>query len=529
MKNKQFCLIVLMLMIVATIIPLAGTAIKNNVPCMTKPGIQWEKTYGGELIDWGNCIQKTSDGGYIISGTNFRNAWSLWYSYFYLIKIDSNGNEEWHQIFGEYNSEHDIKSVQQTTDGGYILAGYQGVTFEYDAIVHKTDSEGNIVWSCTFGDPDKYDAARSVQQTSDGGYIVTGMTKSYGAVGTDALLIKLDSNGAEEWINTLGAAGQDAGYCVRQTSDGGFIVVGESDSFGNYSGDVYLVKTDSSGNEEWNQTYGDAQWDGGYCVDVTSDGGYIITGWHNNEDYNSDVFLIKTDSSGKEEWSQLYGGSDYDEGYSVQETSDGGYFITGLYTDPENYDPDVYLIKTDDSGNEEWSKKIDNGNTEDVGNYGIETSYNEYIVAGYTGFYIEEVMDVWVIKLGGSNHAPNAPTIDGPTSVKKGTEYNYTFQATDFDRDEIYYCIDWGETFSNEEWIGPFTSGDKINVSHSFIGKGTYTIKAKVKDSSDAESDWGTLEVNVPRATNTHYSLIQLLLEKFPNAFPFLRYLLGFL
>jgi len=513
-------------MIVATFMPVAGTALKNKVPFATKPGIQWEKTYGGELIDWGNCIQMTSDGGYIISGTNFRNAWSLWYSYFYLIKIDSNGNEEWHQIFGEYNSEHVAKSVQQTTDGGYIIAGFQGVTFEYDAVVHKTDSEGKISWSCTFGDPNEYDNAQSIQQTSDGGYIITGMTNSYGAIGTDALLIKLDSNGRDEWIKTLGGSGSDTGYCVKQTSDGGFIIVGESDSFSD-SGDVYLVKTDSSGNEEWNQTFGDIEWDGGYNIDLTSDGGYIITGWYGNENFNSDVYLIKTDASGNEEWSQVYDGGDYDEGYSVQQTTDGGYFITGLYTDPENYDPDVYLIKTDASGNEEWSKKIDNGNTEDVGYCGIQTSYNEYIVAGYTGFYMEEIMDVWVIKLGGPNHGPDTPTIDGPTTVNKRTEYNYTFIAKDFDRDEIYYCIDWGETFTNEEWIGPFTSGDKVNISHSFMAKGTYTIKAKVKDSSDAESGWGTLEVNVPRAKIADYSFIKLLLEKFPNAFLFLRYLLG--
>ena len=512
-------------MITTSIIPMAGTATKNNLPNVSKPGIEWEKTYGGELIDWGNCIQKTSDGGYIISGTNFRNAWSLWYSFFYLIKIDSDGNEEWSKTYGEYDSEHVAKSVQQTSDGGYIVAGFEGVTFQYDAVVFKTDSEGNVAWSSNFGDPDRYDNAQSVQQTSDGGYIITGMTNSYDSDGTDALLIKLDSDGGEEWIKTLGGPGMDSGNCVRQTSDGGFIVVGESDSFSD-SGDVYLVKTDTSGNEEWNQTFGDAQWDGGYNVDITSDGGYIITGWHGNEDYTSDVYLIKIDSSGNEEWSQLYGGSDYDEGYSVQQTSDGGYFITGLYTDPDNYDPDVYLIKTDSSGNEEWTQMIDNGDTEDVGNFGIETSENEFIIAGYTGFYMDEIMDVWIIKLGEANQAPNAPDIEGPTNGKVGTEYDYTFVATDSDGDDVYFYIDWDDE-NVEEWIGPYSSGEEVVVSHKYEEKGTYTIKAKVKDTSDVESDWATLEVSIPRAKIINFSIIELLLEKFPNAFPLLRYLLG--
>jgi hypothetical protein len=288
------------------------------------------------------------------------------------------------------------------------------------------------------------------------------------------------------------------------------------------------VKTDASGNEEWNQTFGGSQWDGGYNVDLTSDGGYIIAGWHGNEDYTSDVYLIKTDSSGIEEWSQLYGGSDFDEGYSVQQTSEGGYFITGLYTDPDNYDPDVYLIKTDSSGNEEWTQIIDNGDTEDVGYYGIETLENEYIIAGYTGFYLDEIMDVWIIKLGDANQAPNAPDIDGPTSGKVGKKYDYTFVTSDPENDDISYYIDWGDD-QIEEWIGPYESGEEVVISHKYETKGTYTIKAKVKDTSDVESEWGTLEVNIPRTKIIDIPIIELLLQKFPNAFPILRWIFGLL
>ncbi len=526
MKNKKICIVICTLAIVATFLPVAGAVMNNLKPCPPLIQIEWEATYGGELIDWGDCIQQTTDGGYIISGTYFRNAWSLWYSYFYLLKIDANGNEEWNQTYGLYDSEHVAKSIQQTSDGGYIVAGYQGVTYMYDAIVQKTDDLGNIIWSATFGDPNEYDAAHSVQQTSDGGYIITGFTNSYGAELGDALLIKLNATGSTQWIQTLGGADNDAGYCVQQTSDGGYIIAGETSSYTD-SGDVYLVKTDSSGNEQWHKTFGGNEWDGAYCVDQTTDGGYIISGYYGYEDWTNDVYLIKTDSLGNEEWTKYFGGTDLDEGYCVQQTSDGGYFVTGYSADPVNYDPDVYLIKTDVTGNMQWNQIIDDNSTEDYGYYGIETTDGEYIIAGYTGFNMEESVDVWVIKLGSGNEGPNAPTIDGPANGKTGVKYNYTFTATDPDGDNLYYYVCWGESCGCGEWVGPYTSGEEVVFSHSWSKKGTYEITAKVKDTSEIESNWTTFEVSMPRNKLVYISFLQLLFERFSNTFQILKYLSG--
>ena len=209
MKTKLVGIIVCMLIVVATVAPVAAIVNKNKNSNSNIHNIEWEATYGGDLIDWGNCIQQTTDGGYIISGTYFRNAWSLWCSYFYLLKIDAYGNEEWYKIYGEYDSEHVAKSVQQTNDGGYIIAGVQGVTHKYDAIVQKTDESGNLVWSSTYGDHEAFDIAQSAQQTSDGGYIVTGWTNSYEAMASDILLIKIDAEGNDEWIKTIGGDEDD--------------------------------------------------------------------------------------------------------------------------------------------------------------------------------------------------------------------------------------------------------------------------------------------------------------------------------
>jgi hypothetical protein len=489
MKNrKTMSIVVCMLVFGVAVSTVTAATVGKKETTPFQPPLEWSHTYGGDMIDWGNCIQQTSDGGYIISGTYGRNAWSLWFSYFYLLKIDASGNEEWNQVYGPYDGEHVAKSVQQTTDGGYIIAGYQGVTYKYDIVVQKTDDLGNILWSKTFGDPDAYDTGQSVQQTSDGGYIITGVTNSYGAVSGDALLIKLDSSGNQQWIHTLGGTDSDGGYYVQQTSDGGYIVSGETSSYSS-NGDAYLVKTDSSGNEEWHHVFGGDSWDGFYYGTQTNDEGYILSGWYGTEDGTSDIYLVKTDSSGTEEWNKYFGRTNYDEGYCVQQTVDGGYFITGYSTDPQSNDPDVYIIKTDAVGNKDWDYLYDGGDTEDYGYYGIETSEGGYIVSGSTGIYLDESVDVLVMKFQGTNQPPAEPQnpnpMDGSVEVEMPVDLSWT--CSDPNGDPLTYDVYFGTTPSP-----PLVANDLTTPSYNpgvLTENTTYYWKVKARDSYGAPTE----------------------------------------
>jgi hypothetical protein len=258
--------------------------------------------------------------------------------------------KKWSRTFGGSGLDEGY-SVQQTSDGGYVVAGY---TYSYgagedDVYLIKTDAGGNKVWEKTFGGS-SYDVGNSVQQTSDGGYVVVG-TQSYGAWSADVYFIKTDAGGNKVWEKTFGGTGDYGGTSVQQTSDGGYVIAGYTTPYGAEKMDVYLIKTDASGNKVWEKTFGGSNADKGTSVQQTSDGGYVIAGDTESYGAGGDVYLIKTDASGNKVWEKTFGGSSYDVGNSVQQTSDGGYVVAGETHSYGAGSSDVYLIKTDANGN----------------------------------------------------------------------------------------------------------------------------------------------------------------------------------
>ena len=358
--------------------------------------VQWAKTYGGTTRDRVYSVQQTSDGGYIVGG--WRAPASSTVDDVFLIKTDANGNIQWAKTFGGTDDDQD-NSVKQTSDGGYIMTGGTASfgAGNWDIWLIKTDANGNISWAKTYGGTN-YDYAYSVQQTSDGGYILAGETRSFGAGNVDIILIKTNSSGNLQWAKTYGGTGSDITWSVQQTSDGGYIVAGYTNSFGAGNVDIILIKTNSSGNLQWAKTYGGTNYDYAYSVQQTSDGGYIVAGYTTSFGAGlSDVFLIKTDANGNVQWAKTYGGTNYDWAYSVQQTSEGGYIVAGTTRSFGVGSYNIFFIKTDANGNIIWAKTY--GGTGGDEAYSVQqTSDGGYILAGRTYSFGAGTWDAFLIK-----------------------------------------------------------------------------------------------------------------------------------
>jgi hypothetical protein len=257
----------------------------------------WDKTFGGSNWDEAHAVLQTSDGGYIVAGCTESygaGGWDAW-----IIKTDADGNNPWDRTYGGFYEEW-FNDVWQTSDGGYILAGAKESAEGQDAWLIKTDSNGNKLWDKIFGGSNS-DTANSIQQTSDGGYILAGYTASYGAGNYDAWLVKTNRNGNNLWDKTYGGFSTEGAYSIQQTSDGGYILAGYTASYGAGNGDAWLVKTDANGNKLWDKAFGGYYYDIAKAVQQTSDGGYILVGSSNiriNGVDRSVALLIKTDAEG---------------------------------------------------------------------------------------------------------------------------------------------------------------------------------------------------------------------------------------
>uniref|UniRef100_A0A7V3E6M8 T9SS type A sorting domain-containing protein n=1 Tax=Ignavibacterium album TaxID=591197 RepID=A0A7V3E6M8_9BACT len=363
------------------------------------PDTIWTKTFGGSNIDIGSCVKETSDGGYIITGYT-RSYGTMSGRNLLFLKTDSFGNLVWVNGYGGNNDEEG-NAVVQTSDGGFVASGY---TKSYgsggnDVYLIKVDANGNQLWDRVFGgtsDEETY----SMVSTDDGGFLMAGATSSFGAGSRDIWLIKTDASGNQQWTKTIGGLSSDGARSINKTSDGGYIITGWTFSYGPGAvGNVWLVKTDSLGNMQWNKFFGGTDVDRGFSVRQTTDGGYILTGYTASSGAGlDDMLLIKTDAAGNAQWQKTFGGTGRDYGNSVVQTSDEGFVITGYTLSYGAGGDDLWIVKTDEQGNMLWSKTL-GGAQSDVGNYLIESSDGSFVITGHTLSFGAGVHDVWLIKL----------------------------------------------------------------------------------------------------------------------------------
>lgn len=363
------------------------------------PGVEWEKTYSEDGYDKGSIVQQTSDGGYIILSDS--SSFGTDGLDIYLTKTDGAGNVLWQNNYGHSKLDSG-DSVLQTGDGGYIIIGDTISTGSnsLDVYLVKTDSIGNVLWEKTYGDIG-IDSGNSVKQTIDGGYIIAGETNSFGGGDYDVYLIKTDGEGNSLWEKTFGGSKNDHGNSMQLTSDGGYIIAGCASSFGSGDSDIYMLKTDASGDIFWENTYGGNKGDHshGQAVQQTKEGEYIIVG--TSASYGSgenDIYLVKTDASGKMLWEKTFGGSMNDVGYSVQQTKDNGYILVGGTKSCGAGQSDIYLVKTDASGNVLWDKTF-GGSLTDVGYSVQQTSDEGYIITGSKDNGDTNKTDIFLLKL----------------------------------------------------------------------------------------------------------------------------------
>jgi putative intracellular protease/amidase len=382
------------------------SAESNQVQATDQEGVVWAKTIGGAQSDGGRDIIETNDGGFVIAGYTF--SFGAGNADASLVKVDAEGELIWSKTFGGAGWEY-AYAVGETKDGGFILGGYttSNGAGQKDILLVRTDPDGNEIWAKTYGGPG-IDVGRRVLQTKDGGFILVGYTTSIGLGESDVYLLKTDPNGNEIWAKTFGDTGPDRGHDLDLTFDEGYIITGASGSFSGNS-DAYLIKVNTNGVEEWSKTFSleginllSESYDWANAVKTTQDGGFIIIG---NSDSNEDlmnIHLIKTDSEGEIIWTQTFGKKFYDYGSSVSETGDGGFILSGATKNASTGHNDIYLRKVDQDGNEVWTQIFGTVDGSEWGSSVIETRNGHFIIAGHTNSYGAGLYDIWLLRVAGN-------------------------------------------------------------------------------------------------------------------------------
>jgi hypothetical protein len=361
------------------------------------PDTTWMRVYGGTGADGAEGLAKTFDGGCATAG--FTTSFGAGGSDVFVVRIDAVGDTVWMRAYGGASDENSF-SIVEASDMGYIIAG---LTYSFgrggaDGYLIKTHADGSVDWTNTYGAPG-IDFLYSARQAADGGFIAVGTTDSVVAGGgTDLYVVKTDADGDLVWARVYGGPGLDAGRDVQEVPGGGYIIAGTSDRTETDSDDVYLIRTDADGDTLWTRTYGDSAEEQGLAIEVTSDGGYVIAGSKRPRGGGPlDIYVVKTDSGGSLDWDRVYGEAVGETANDIVQTSDLGYLIAGWRGPGAQPTRDFYLIRTDADGDTLWTQTY-GGGEEDIF-FGIENADDGgYFIAGSTFSYGDD-SQVFVLRM----------------------------------------------------------------------------------------------------------------------------------
>jgi LPXTG-motif cell wall-anchored protein len=435
--------------------------------------------FGGDKLDVGWAITGAFDYGYAVAG--FTTSFGAGGSDAYVIKYDRNGKVQWDKVFGGPYNDY-AYSIAQTGDGGLVVAGTKSTHINVtDVYLIKLDSEGEVQWEKTY-DISGNDEGYSVQLTSDGGYIIAGQTNG----GLKSLLIKTDNRGNISWHKIYGGSFNSAANQVWATTDMGYVAAGwigvSKDNF--LDRDVHLIKVGPTGELEWEKTFGGKSFDEGNSLRQTADGGFIITGYTTSMGSGKhDLYLIKTNSSGEKQWEKAFGGKESDVGTAVRQAEDGGFIITGYTNSYGKGSYDVYVVKTDSSGIKLWEETFGDVN-DDRGRDLLQLCNGDIVIAGQTkSFGNGTDFDVYTLKLERSS-----------VEVKA----NYFIRSKKIDIKSTAFHIDNGNVTKENVFSAIYDIRDAEGLSVGISGNLTYNAVTQ---------SWEALDIDVSAASSDLYQV----------------------
>jgi hypothetical protein len=359
------------------------------------PALVFSKAYGGYGYDWAGCVAQTPDSGFIFAGQSESfgaGSYDIW-----VLRLNRQGDTLWSRAYG--TSMPDLAyAIIPESDGGCTIAGsgYPGFNGS-DIWFLRLNSNGDTTWTRMYG-TGQNDVAYDMRKTSDGGYIVSGQRLSSSPSSGDAWILKLNANGEKQWDSYFGGAGADAAQDVEETSDGGFVFVGNY-RWDEGETDLWLLKTSATGDSLWAQYHGGPADDIGYAITKGPAGGFVVAGQTKSTGAGgSDLWIMGVDQAGNELWSKTYGGPSDDAAFDICRASDGQYLVTGRTSSFGGGQFDVWLLKIDAAGDTVWTTTL-GGSGWDGGTAGIETKDGGYVIAAQTESMGAGAHDYWCIRL----------------------------------------------------------------------------------------------------------------------------------